>query len=144
MTEDIKIRWAWLNGMYTYTIIGAGCFGLGIILFPDFMRSAFGWPNQDPITYGVTGSVYLAFAILSVFGLRAPLKFVPVLMLQLCYKSIWFLGVIVPMLVSGKLPGYAILPAVIYASYIIGDLIAIPFKNVFSGAESSETVSIVN
>jgi hypothetical protein len=42
--------------MYTYTIIGAGGFGLGIILFPDFMITAFGWPNQDPIVYGLTGS----------------------------------------------------------------------------------------
>jgi hypothetical protein len=128
--------------MYLYTIIGAGGFGLGILLFPDLIAAALGLPEQDPITYGVTGSVYLAFAILSVFGLKAPLKFVPVLMMQLCYKSIWFVGVIVPMVVSGRFPGYAILPAVIFASYIIGDLIAIPFKYVFSGAEYTETVTI--
>lgn len=109
---------------------------------PRFHGKAFGWPNQDPITYGVTGSVYLAFAILSVFGLKAPLKFAPVLMLQLCYKSIWFLGVIVPMLVSGRFPDYGILFVVIYTSYIIGDLIAIPFKHVFSYGEVDEAVAV--
>jgi hypothetical protein len=127
--------------MYLYTIIGAGGFGLGIILFPEFMRTAFGWPNQDPITYGVTGSVYLAFAILSVFGLKAPLKFVPVLVLQLCYKSIWMVGVIAPMVVTGRLPGYGILPVAIFTSYIIGDLIAIPFKFVFSDGASKAAVT---
>ena len=142
MTDDIKIRWTWLNGMYTYTIIGAGGFGLGIILFPDFIAAALGLPEQDPITYGVTGSVYLAFAVLSAFGLKAPLKFVPVLMLQLCYKSIWLVGVIVPMVVMGKLPGYGILYVVIYASYIIGDLIAIPFKHVFSDVVAEKAVAV--
>jgi hypothetical protein len=92
--------------------------------------------------FGITGSVFLAFAILSIFGLKAPLKFVPVLMLQLCYKSIWSIGVIVPMVVSGRFPRYAILPVAIFASYIIGDLIAIPFKHAFSSEEYTETVII--
>lgn len=35
------IRWAWLKGMYIYTIVGAGGFGLGIIFIPGFMRSFF-------------------------------------------------------------------------------------------------------
>lgn len=127
LNKDSKIRWGWLKGMYLYTVIGSGGFGLGIILFPEYMRTAFGWPSQDPIVYGVTGSVYLAFAFMSVFGLKAPLKFVPILMLQLCYKSIWMIGVILPM--------------VIFSSYIVGDLIAIPFKNVISDATFKKAVA---
>jgi hypothetical protein len=46
--------------MYWYTIIGAGGFGLGIIFIPETMKSIFGWPDQDPIIYGITGSVFLA------------------------------------------------------------------------------------
>jgi hypothetical protein len=79
----------------------------------------------------VTGSVYLSSALLSILGLRSPLKFVPVLLLQLTYKTIWFVGVIIPILIAGKLPTYAILLAVIWATYIIGDVIAIPFGYVF-------------
>jgi hypothetical protein len=118
--------------MYLYTIVGAGGFGLGIVLIPDKMRSLFGWPDQDPIFYGITGSVFLAFGLLSVLGLRSPLKFVPILLLQLCYKSIWFVGVIIPMLISGKFPSHGVLPVVIFATYIIGDLLAIPFSYVFA------------
>jgi len=132
MAGDLKVRWGWLKIMYIYTIIGAGGFGLGSILIPGVMRSIFGWPNQDPIVFGVTGSVYLSFALLSILGLRAPLKFSPVLLLQLSYKVVWFVGVLLPLLASGNFPLYGVLHVVIFASYIIGDLIAIPFSYVFS------------
>ena len=132
MSQDNKVRWGWLKGMYIYTIVGAGGFGLGIITMPDVMRSMFGWPGQDPIVLGVTGSVYLSFALLSILGLRSPLKFAPVLLLQLSYKLVWFIGVILPIVMTAKFPSYAILYVVIFATYIIGDLIAIPFSYVFA------------
>ena len=132
MSKDINVRWGWLKAMYIYTIIGAGGFGLGIIIMPDVMRSIFGFPSQDPIVFGVTGSVYLSFALLSVLGLRSPLKFAPVLLLQVSYKLVWLIGVILPILFGGKFPTYGILYVVIFATYIIGDLIAIPFPYVFA------------
>jgi hypothetical protein len=132
MSKDINVRWGWLKGMYIYTIVGAGGFGMGIIVMPDVMCSIFGLPGQEPIFFGINGSVYLSFALLSILGLRAPLKFAPTLLLQLAYKAIWFIGVILPMLLAGKFPAYGILMVVIYATYIIGDLIAIPFSYVFA------------
>ncbi len=130
--KDEKVRMGWLKVMYIYTIVGAGGFGLGILVIPGIMKSLFRWPNGDPIPLGITGSFYVASAILSVLGLRSPLKFVPVLLLQLCYKSVWFLGVILPLLVSGQFPMYAIVYVIVFATYILGDIIAIPFPLVFS------------
>ena len=89
MSQDNNVRWGWLKGMYIYTIVGAGGFGLGVIVMPDVMRSIFGWPTEDPIVFGVTGSVYLAFALLSILGLRSPLKFAPVLLLQLLISILY-------------------------------------------------------
>lgn len=132
MSEDIKVRMNWLKGMYIYTIVGAGGFGLGIVVMPELIKSMFGWPVTDPVAFGIVGSVYVAFGILSILGLRSPLKFVPVLLLQLFYKSVWFLGVILPLLFTAQFPMYAILIAVIFATYIIGDIIAIPFSYVFA------------
>ena len=132
MSEEIKIRWGWLKAMYIYTIVGAGGFGLALIIMPNAMRSAFGWPRGDPITFGVAGSVYLSFALVSILGVRSPLKFMPVLLLQLGYKAVWFIGVVLPLLVAGRFPTYAVLYVVIFASYIVGDLIAIPFSYVFA------------
>ncbi len=132
MDKNDNVRWGWLKFMYIYTVVGAGGFGLGIIAIPDIMRSIFGWPNSDQIiAFGVTGSVYFSFALLSILGLRSPLKFTPILLLQLTYKAVWFVGVILPLLLAGKFPTYAILFTAIYVSYIIGDLIAIPFSYVF-------------
>ena len=132
MSEEFRVRWGWLKFMYIYTIVGAGGFGLGIIFARDALGSALGWPVQDPIVLGITGSVYLAFAILSILGLRSPLKFSPVLLLQLCYKAIWLIAVILPLLIAGRLPGYAVLTVVIFATYVVGDLVAIPFGYVFA------------
>jgi hypothetical protein len=122
----------WLKGMYVYTIVMAGGLGLGIILSPEMIKSMFKMPVAEPIALGIVGSVALAFGFLSIFGLRSPLKFVPVLLLQLCYKSIWFIGVILPLLISAQLPSYAIPIAIIFATFIIGDIIAIPFSYVFT------------
>lgn len=132
VSKDDRIRWNWLKGMCIYTIIGAGGFGLGMLARPELIRSMFAWPSQDPVNLGIVGSVYLAFGLLSILGLRSPLKFSPVLLLQLTYKAVWFIGVIIPMLVTGRLPAYAVPTAVIFSTYIIGDLIAIPFSYIFA------------
>ena len=132
MSKEFKVRWSWLKGMYILTIIHAGGSGLGIILIPSIIRSIFGWPSQDPIIFGICSSVWVGFGLLSILGLRSPLKFSPVLLLQLGYKVIWFIGVILPFLIAGKFPAYAIAYVVFFAAYIIGDLIAIPFSYVFA------------
>ncbi len=138
MSKEVKIRWGWLKGMYVYTIVGAGGFGLGIIALPEVIKSMFRWPVNEPVAFGVIGSVYAAFGLLSLLGLRSPLKFAPVLLLQLCYKSIWFIGVLLPLLITAHFPAYGITLVIIFATYIIGDLIAIPFSSVFAKESDQE------
>jgi len=132
MSEKINVRWGWLKGMYMYTIFVAGGFGLGAIFCPSLLQTAFKMPTQDPVVFGIVGSVYLAFALVSILGLRSPLKFSPILLVQLCYKIVWFIGILLPIVVAGKLPKNAISFIVIFATFIIGDLIAIPFSYIFS------------
>ena len=132
MSKELDVRWGWLKFMYIYTIVVAGGVGLGIIAVPEVMKSLFNLPSGDPITLGIAGSAYLSFGLLSVLGLRSPLKYVPILLLQLCYKVVWFVGVILPLLVAGRLPAYAIPIAILFATYVIGDLIAIPFSYLFA------------
>lgn len=132
MSKEINVRWGWLKGMYILTIIHGGGSGLGIILIPSVIRSIFGWPSQDPIVFGILGSVWIGFGLLSILGLRSPIKFSPVLLLELSYKVVWFIGVIIPVLIAGKFPSYAMGYVAFFAVYIIGDLIAIPFSYVFA------------
>jgi len=132
MSDGGKVRYGWLRFMYIWTIVTAAGLGLGLILVPSFMASTMRMPAQDPFMMGVSGSVSTAFAILSILGLRSPLKFAPVLFLQLCYKVIWFIGVLLPGLLRGQLPFYAVMLALLFATYLIGDLIAIPFGRLFA------------
>ena len=131
MSNGVKVRMNWLRGMYVYTIVGAGAFGLGMLTIPGVVKSLFGWQIAEPVFFGVVGSVYLAFGLLSILGLRSPVKFSPVLLLQLCYKSLWFIGVALPLVVTAQFPAYAIVLIVIFATYIVGDIIAIPFSYLF-------------
>jgi len=132
MSKEMNVRWGWLKGMYILTIIHAGGSGLGMILMPSTIQSIFGWPSQDPIVFGICGSIWVACGLLSILGLRSPLKFSPLLLLQLTYKVVWFVGVILPALIAGKFPAYATGYVFFFAIYIIGDLIAIPFSYVFA------------
>lgn len=131
MAKELEVRMNWLKGMYIYTIVGAGGFGLGMIVIPEVIKSIFGWPVAEPIAFGIVGSVWVTVGILSIFGLRSPLKFVPILLTELIYKSIWFIGVMLPLLITKQFPSYAIPIAIILATYIIGNIIAIPFSHVF-------------
>lgn len=131
MENQTKIQYGWLKGMYIYTAIGAGLSGFGILFIPEITVSMLNLPIQDPINYGIIGSVYLAFALISLIALKSVLKYVPVLLLQMTYKIIWFLAVILPIVIKGQLPRYSFVIIIIYATYIIGDLIAVPFKYLF-------------
>lgn len=132
MSGNTKIRWGWLKGMYVYTIVLSGFLGVGIIVMPEMIKTKFPWPVEEPTAFGIVGSVYVAFGLTSILGLRSPLKFVPVLLMQLCYKSVWFIGVLVPLLATAHFPSYAIPMVIIFVTYIIGDLIAIPFSYIFA------------
>ena len=50
----------------------------------------------DPMT-GIAFAFFAAFSTLCAFGIRYPLKMLPVLFVQLLYKSVWLLAVAVPL-----------------------------------------------
>lgn len=132
MQSDVSIRWGWLRAMYIYTLVGAGGFGLGILLFPGTIQSVFRFPPQDPFIIGVFGCASLASGLLAILALRSPLKFAPLLLFQLFYKPIWLLAVVIPFALKGQFPFYVAFVTVFFITYIIGDLIAVPFSYLFS------------
>ncbi|MFO7964271.1 MAG: hypothetical protein R6U50_10155 [Desulfobacterales bacterium] len=146
MSQHQKIRYGWIKFMYWYTIIGAGLSGLGMLFFPQQMIKINNFAPQDPMMFGVVASVWVAFGILSIFGLRSPLAFLPVLMMQLFYKSIWVIAVVLPLFIHGQLTANDAVFVTGMLTYIIGDLIAIPFSYVFSrqaepfGAELADSL----
>ena len=65
---------------------------LGMQVWPVLLNHPGLW---DPVK-GVAFSFWAALSALSVLGLRYPLKMLPLLLLQLLYKSIWVMAVALP------------------------------------------------
>jgi hypothetical protein len=118
--------------MYALTIVLAGFLGFGLLVAPGAVQSALGVPTEEAYVAGVAYSVWFAFGLVSVLGLRSPVKFWPVLLLQITYKVTWFVAIILPHLINGGLPGFAETMSVIFACFVIGDIIAIPWRHVFT------------
>ena len=66
---------------------------LGLQVWPVIIHHPGVW---DPVK-GVAFSFWAALSTLSCLGLRYPLKMLPLLLLQLFYKSIWVLAVALPL-----------------------------------------------
>ncbi len=124
-----NLRTKLLRAMYIYTTLGAGGFGLTLLVAPAALQV------QDPLVGGIAGSTNLGFALVALLGLRSPFKFTPVLLLQLVYKLIWFGGVFLPLWLTGQYPASGISVAIAYATFVIGDLIVIPFSQVLAKGE---------
>jgi hypothetical protein len=126
-----KIRWRWLKFMYIYTAVIAGGMGLAQLLAPSRVQSMLGMPAQDPVVFGFGASVLLALGLVAILGVRAPLKYCPILLVELLYKLLWLCGVVVPLALRGEFPGSAIVQVVVFCTFVVGDLIAIPFRYMF-------------
>jgi hypothetical protein len=124
---------SWLKAMYRYTALGAGVPGLLMMTMPEGLALLLGMPRPEPVIFGIVACSYVAFGLLAVLGLRSPQRFVPILLLQLSYKTLWLVTVFLPLWLQGQATPYSWLFAVIFSSYVIGDLIAIPFRSLWAG-----------
>ena len=126
-----------LRIIYLYTALGAGIFGIAMFINQEFILKMFPFLEAGAVPFGTLASLWTAFGIAAILGLLKPLEFAPILIIQLSYKSLWFLLVIVPLVIKRELPREAILFIVLFGLYIILDLIAIPFCDLFSSKEST-------
>jgi hypothetical protein len=100
----------------------------------NFAFGAFVWPDiikhqglSDPLR-AVAISFWAALFTLSALGIRYPLKMLPLLFMQLFYKSVWLLAVALPLWLAGRstdLTGGMIIGVVL-------DLIVIPWPYVWA------------
>jgi len=78
------------------------------LFFLNFISLAFdNWSavlfptEQMDVLSGVAISFWAGFAMLNLIGVRFPIKMLPILLLQLLYKSAWILGTYLPAKASG-------------------------------------------
>lgn len=140
MTQDSdwkNIRFGWIRFLYVCTALMGISTGLIILLAPSrFARNIIGvpycLPTQDRIIFGLVGSFWLAMGIMAVLGLRAPLRFLPIFLIQLVYKTFWYLCVFAPLMISGDFPVHGWAMAAVNAVWMVMDLKAIPFAYLLS------------
>lgn len=86
-----------LKLVYVANIIVAGWIGITSLFRPDYSSAVIfqnAYTTTDVIR--LTGCLWFAIACLSLAGLWFPFTFSPVLLLQLIYKGLWLLVVVVP------------------------------------------------
>jgi hypothetical protein len=94
MAKEVSLlRLYLLRGMYLLN-----CVLLSTGVWTQFRHRQEPW---DPIT-GVAFSFWAALAVLSALGIRYPATMLPVLFIQLFYKTFWFLLVYFPLRAVGR------------------------------------------
>lgn len=80
---------------------------------------------------GVAVSFYAAFSVLCLLGLRFPLKFLPLLLVQLIYKSAWIISTYLPAHLCGEVDENLQSWLWVMAPGIVIDLVVIPWQYVY-------------
>ncbi len=100
---------------------------LGYDVWSEIINPSEVWGSYDGVVY----SFWAAYAVLMGLGMRYPLKMLPLLLLQLFYKSVWLLGIYLPLSIQGQLDTATEGFFMPFAIAIPIDLIAIPWKYVY-------------
>lgn len=92
--ETSTLRLYLMRGLYLLIAVG-----LGVEVWPRVLASGRPLGAMDGVAYGF----WAALSLLAALGIRYPLKMVPLLLVQLVYKSIWLLAVALPASAGGAM-----------------------------------------
>ena len=120
--EVSRFKWYTMKFVYLITFLG-----LGFDVWSEIFTPSEVWGTYDGITY----SFWAAYTALMAIGLRYPIKMLPLLLLQLFYKSVWLLGIYLPLRLSGQLDESSEGFLYPFAMAIPIDLVAIPWGYLF-------------
>lgn len=98
MDEVGKVRIYLLRAMYAFI-----AFGLGVTTLPDIVSGSGRFADSDTII----NATLMGFCLLSLLGIKYPLKMLPVLLLELVWKVFWLLVYALPMYLNHSLDEYA-------------------------------------
>src|SRR3712207_6710185 len=87
MSEVSTFRLYLLRAMYLFIAVGLAIFELPALLHPENLS------RLDSVVL----SVFAAFALLAVLGIRYPLKMLPLLFFEFVWKAIWLLAFGLPL-----------------------------------------------
>ena len=117
-----KWRLHLMRGLFFLNFISLAYDNWSATLFPQ---------EQMDVLSGVAISFWAGFSLLNLFGVRFPLKMLPILLLQLLYKSAWILGTYLPARASGSIDAGIQEFFWICIAGIVLNLIIIPWRYVY-------------
>ena len=115
--------------LYVLRLLYLGNFvGLALNVWPALVSPA------EPVAPlpGVAFAFWAALSTLSALGLRYPLKMLPVLFMQLFYKSVWLLAVALPLSSSGQWSSSVAGLFKVMVMGAVADLLIIPWPYVLA------------
>lgn len=112
-----------LRAMYLVIVLG-----LGLTAWPDIIAPA----ARAADSYSVILAFLGALSLLALLGLRYPLQLLPILLFEICWKSLWVLVFALPVWLESGLDEYA--AGVLFACVlgIVLTPIAVPWKYVMA------------
>ena len=140
------INFFWIRLLYACTAFLGITVGGSMLIAPELSYKIVGIPyelppGQEPIIYGGLAGIWTTVGILCCFGLRAPLKFLPLFTLQLVYKTLWFSFVFFPLYFRGEFPNYGWANVVGNLIWMTLDLKAIPWRYLLSKDKPLEIIA---
>lgn len=119
-----------LRVMYGAAIFGAGTVGVMTLTSEALARQyVFGESAQIDAYLKVLGAIWAALGALAVAGLLYPSAFVPILLLQLVYKSIWLICVAIPAFLNGNREPAFLFLTILFLIWVVALLAVVPFGN---------------
>jgi hypothetical protein len=88
-----KFRLNLMRAIYGLTFLSLGSQIWPMIFSPDELLQPFN---------GIVYSFWAAYSALMILGVWHPLKMIPLILLQLFYKSVWMIGVAYPLWAAGQ------------------------------------------
>ena len=124
MVDEVStLRLYLMRSLYLLTFVG-----VGMDVWPALINHGKPW---DPM-YGVAFSFWAAYSTLMALGVRYPLAMLPLLILQLFYKSVWLIAVAIPLSSVGQLGPVASGLTRLFVGAVVADLIVIPWPYVLA------------
>ncbi len=126
------MSYTFLQIIYGLNILVAGFVGISSLFFPE-VSSAYVFERTLSPNWAqrILGGFWLSVALLSILGLFQPLKFSPVLLIQLIYKALWLVVVVMPMLRQGRLNELPMGITWFFLTWVLALLLVLPYDYLF-------------
>ena len=126
-----------LQVLYLVLVVYVGATAIWLLVDPKSAMSFLGFPSSGipypaSLVAGVAYSQWLAIALLSVLGVRSPIKYSPVLLLVVTYKTVWMLALALPKAISGNLISWGQTTAIEWVIIVIIYASLMPWKYIFA------------